>query len=162
MPEREARQNAVAIFHVNLNCSDLGRTTAFYELIGFREVNPLADTRSFAEIGLAPLLRVPADCAARARLMMLGDDARATRLDLIEWTTPPTRGAMPRDLTHMGVHRLCIRVRDAREMHARLTEAGYEAFSEPAEIDMGGTRQVIFCCADPDGLAVEFMEFLRD
>jgi hypothetical protein len=29
-------------------------------------------------------------------------------------------------------------------------------------IDMGGTRQKVFCCADPDGFAVEFMEFLRE
>lgn len=156
------RENAVAIFHVNLNCSDLARSTAFYELVGFREINPLADTRSFAEIGLSPLLRVPEGCVAKARLMILGDDARATRLDLIEWTTPPTRGTMPRDLTHMGIHRLCIRLRDAHEMHRRLTGAGYEAYSEPAMIDMGGTRQIIFCCADPDGLAVEFMQFVRD
>jgi glyoxylase I family protein len=160
--EQHGRPNAVSIFHVNLNCADLDRTTAFYELVGFREVNALADTRSFAEIGLSPLLRVPEGCSARARLMMLGDDERATRLDLIEWTEPRTRGTMPRDLTHMGVNRICLRVRDAFEMHDRLTAAGHEAFTPPALIDMGGTRQYIFCVADPDGMAIEFMQFVRE
>jgi catechol 2,3-dioxygenase-like lactoylglutathione lyase family enzyme len=159
--------NAVGIFHVNLNCTDLERSTAFYELIGFRVITdfddvPAAERRSFDEIGLAPILRVPAGCAARARLLMLGDDPRATRLDLIEWTQPPTHGTLPGDLTAVGVARLCLRVRDASAMHARLAAAGHDVFTEPVEIDMGGTRQKVFCCADPDGFAVEFMEFLRD
>lgn len=158
--------NAVAIFHINMNCTDLEKSTAFYELVGFREVNPLRDDaerqRTFGEIGLGPILRVPEDSEARARLMMLGDDHRATRLDLVQWTKPATEGRMPGNLTAVGIHRLCLRVRDAAEMHRRLTAAGYEAFSPPILIDMGGTRQYVFCCADPDGLAVEFMQFVRD
>jgi len=159
------RPNAVAIFHVNLNCTDLDASARFYELIGFRTIidfEDLDDDRSFAEIGLSPIMRVPDDCEARARFLALGNDDRATRLDLIEWTRPPTGGALPRDLTAVGVARLCLRVRDADEMHGRLAGAGYDCFDAPRTITMGGTRQKVFCCADPDGFAVEFMEFLRD
>ena len=164
---RPVLANAIGIFHVNLNCTDLERSTAFYELIGFRVVMdfgdvPLAERRSFDEIGLGPILRVPGGADAKARLLMLGDDARATRLDLIQWTTPPTTGRLPGDLTALGIQRLCLRVRDAGEMHARLAAAGHDCFAPPLQIDMGGTRQRVFCCADPDGFAVEFMQFLAD
>ena len=165
MPVLNKQPNAVAIFHVNLNCTDLDASTRFYELIGFRTIidfDDAGDGRSFAEIGLSPILRVPEGCEARARFLMLGDDMRATRLDLIQWTRPPTTGRLPVDLTAVGVPRLCLRVRDAEAMHARLADAGYEVFASPKEIEMGGTRQRVFCCADPDGVAVEFMEFVRE
>ena len=165
MPHVQDKPNAVAIFHVNVNCTDLDRSTRFYELVGFRTIVDFAevdDGRSFAEIGLSPILRVPQDCEARARFLMLGDDMRATRLDLIQWTRPPTTGRLPVDLTAVGVPRMCLRVRDAEAMHARLADAGYDVFAPPRLIEMGGTRQKVFCCADPDGLAVEFMEFLRE
>lgn len=63
-------QNALQIFHVNLNCADLDRSRAFYELIGFEAVNDFnSDDRTFAEIGLSPILKMPDDCEARAVLM---------------------------------------------------------------------------------------------
>lgn len=162
--EAPAKPNAVAIFHVNLNCTDLERSTAFYELIGFRPVIDFAQVpgeppRSFSDIGLPPIFRVPEGSDARARFLMLGEDPRATRLDLIQWTSPPTTGRLPGDLSAVGVARLCLRIRDADAMHARLQAAGHDVFTPPTLIDMGGTRQRVFCCADPDGFVVEFMEF---
>ena len=165
MTDDAPRPNATAIFHVNLNCTDLDSSTAFYQLIGFRVVMdfdavPAHARRGFEEIGLGPILRLPAGADAKARLMMLGEDDRATRLDLIQWTSPATSGRLAGDLTALGVQRLCLRVRDATEMHARLAAAGHAGFAPPSEIDMGGTRQLVFCCADPDGFTVEFMQFL--
>ena len=80
------RPNAVGIFHVNLNCTNLKASQAFYELIGFNTIKDFADIgddRSFAEIGLSPILRVPPDCEAKAIFLALGDSPHATRLDLI-------------------------------------------------------------------------------
>jgi catechol 2,3-dioxygenase-like lactoylglutathione lyase family enzyme len=165
MDRPAAQPNAVGIFHINLNCTNLDSSTAFYELIGFRTIidfNAVGGGRSFADVGLSPILRVPEDCEALARFLILGDDMRATRLDLIQWTRPPTTGRLPVDLTAVGVPRMCLRVRDAEAMYARLAEAGHTVFAPPRVIDMGGTRQKVFCCADPDGFAVEFMEFLRE
>ena len=69
--------NALQIFHLNLNCSDLDQSRAFYELIGFKVVNDLGtDAQSFAEIGLPPILRLPEDCDARAVLMAVAPDAQ--------------------------------------------------------------------------------------
>jgi glyoxylase I family protein len=158
--------NALQIFHVNLNCSDLDTSRAFYELIGFEVVNAFEadgapDTRSFGEIGLAPILRMPENCDARAVLMALSDDPRATRLDLIEWKTPGSESLPKGDLARIGFGRLCLKVRDCKGLHDRLVAAGHEPYSVPLEINMGGTRQLVFCVDDPDGTVVEFMQFLK-
>ncbi len=154
--------NALQIFHVNLNCSDLDRSRAFYELIGFEVVNHFpADPQSFAEIALAPTLRLPDDCDARAVLMALSDDPRATRLDLIEWQRPESERVPKGDLARIGFGRLCLKVRNCQDLHDRLTAAGHRPYSAPREISMGGTRQLVFCTDDPDGTVVEFMQFLK-
>lgn len=161
------RPNALQIFHVNFNCSDLERSRIFYESIGFKVVNDFSQpaaagtARSFAEIGLAPMLRLPADCDARAILMALTEDARTTRLDLIEWIRPKSDPAVRGDLARIGFGRLCLKVKDAEALHRRLVDDGRVVYSEPILIDMGGTRQLCFCCEDPDGVVVEFMQFLK-
>jgi glyoxylase I family protein len=159
-------QNALQIFHVNINCSDLERSQAFYELIGFQVVNAFVegdepDTRSFAEIGLSPILRMPDDCDARAVLMALSDDPRATRLDLIEWTRPDSERVSKGDLARIGFGRLCLKVRNCQVLHDKLVAAGHEPYREPLQIRMGGTQQLVFCVGDPDGTVIEFMQFLK-
>lgn len=162
-----AQLNALQIFHVNINCSNLDRSRAFYELLGFQVVNdfkePAQDggSRSFAEIGLAPILNLPADCDARALLMALSDDPRATRLDLIEWVRPRSSQPAKGNLAQIGFGRFCLKVRDCWDLHDRLVRDGQVVYTPPVLIEMGGTRQLCFCCEDPDGVVVEFMQFLR-
>ena len=162
-------QNALQVFHLNINCSNLERSRAFYELIGYRVVNDFsaspksgARPKTFAELGLAPILRMPDDCEARALLLALSDDPRAPRLDLIEWTRPKSVPRQRGDLAQIGFGRLCLKVRDGQDLHDRLTAAGHAVYSPPILLDMGGTRQLVFCCEDPDGIVVEFMQFQRD
>ena len=66
------------------------------------------------------------------------------------------------DLARIGFGRLCLKVRDCQVLHDRLTAAGHVVYGAPVLFDMGGTRQLVFCCEDPDGIVVEFMQFLRD
>ena len=168
LAEESGGVNTLQVFHINLNCTNLERTIAFYELLGFRVVNEFDQTKpgekapSFAEIGLAPILGLPHDCEARAALMALTDDPRGIRLDLIEWQHPKSDPTTRTDLAQIGFGRLCLKNRDAWAMHRRLIEAGRSPYSEPTLITMGGTRQWVFCCEDPDGIVVEFMQFLRD
>lgn len=159
------RPNALQIFHVNVNCSNLERSRAFYELIGFRDYLDFAAVdrgRSFGEIGLGPLFRMPPDIDGRATFLVLGDDPWATRLDLIEWQQPRSESAGKRTLAHLGIARICLKVRDCAALHAKLSAAGYECYSAPGFIEMGGSRQYVFCCEDPDGVVIEFMQFVRD
>ena len=161
------RQNALQFFHVNFNCTDLDRSRAFYESIGFKVVNDFSEPgpdgrmRTFAEMGLAPMLKLPADCDARALLMALSDDPRATRLDLIEWIRPKSLRPPRGDLAQIGFGRFCLKVRDCQGLYDRLVRDGRTVYSPPIHLDMGGTRQFCFCAEDPDGIVVEFMQFLR-
>ena len=43
----------------------------------------------------------------------------------------------------------------------KLVAAGHAPYSAPLPIEMGGTRQLVFCVDDPDGTVVEFMQFLK-
>lgn len=162
--EKPGKPNALQIFHVNVNCSDFDRSLAFYKLIGFAEVLNFAeidDQRSFGEIGLGSLFRMPDTIDGRATFLALGDDKWATRLDLIEWTAPSPQPVPKRTLAHLGVARICLKVRNCFELHGKLKGAGYDVYSEPGLIRMGGSEQYVFCCEDPDGVVIEFMQFVR-
>ena len=161
----EPRANALQIFHINVNCSDFERSLAFYKLIGFREYldfSAVDDGRTFGEIGLGPLFRMPDNIDGRATFLTLGDDKWATRLDLIEWKQPKSASTGKRTLSHLGIARICLKIRDCADLYAKLKAAGYDVYSEPGLIDMGGSRQYVFCCEDPDGVVIEFMQFVRE
>jgi len=164
--QQSADRNLLQIYHININCSNLERTVAFYELLGFRKIVDFQDpiegaSTDFAEIGLGPILSLPDDLAGRAVLMAAGDDPRATRLDIIEWTNPIQRGAPRLGLAQPGVARIALKVRDATAIHGALVAAGHEPYSEPVRIAMAGTPFLVFCVEDPDGTVIEFMQFAR-
>lgn len=156
--------NVLQMYHVNINCSDFDRSLAFYELLGFRQTIDFtqhdgAPTPSFGAMGLGPVLGLPDDCAGRAALLTLGDDPRATRLDLIEWTRPRADGSRRLDLAQLGFARLCLKVKDCRPLYETLKAHGFKVYSEPTIIGLAGARQMVFCCEDPDGTVIEFMQF---
>lgn len=158
------KPNVLQIYHVNINCSDFDRALAFYELIGFRQIVDLnemdgAPLPTLGEQGLGPVLGLPANCAGRAALLALGGDPRATRLDLIEWTAPRSPPKAPSDLSHLGIARLCLKVRDAQSLYETLTAHGYKTYSPPTLIELAGVREWVFCVEDPDGTVIEFMQF---
>lgn len=161
-----AESNLLQIFHININCSDLERTIAFYSLIGFHVAVDLREPVDglpidFAEIGLAPALALPCDLSGRAVLMAASDDPRGTTLDIIEWTSPIQTGEPRVGLAQPGVGRVALKVRDASAMHRLLVEHGARPYSEPIRVVMAGAPFLVFCVEDPDGMVVEIMQFLR-
>lgn len=150
-----------SFFHINVNCTDFERSLAFYRLIGFEIVNEFSGDASFGEVGLGPVLRLPEDCAARAVLMKLRGDRHGPRLDLIEWKTPLEPAPPSRTLAQPGIGRICLRTFDAQAVHERLSRAGHICYTPPASIVLGGSVISVFCAEDPDGVVIEFMQFLR-
>ena len=151
-------------FHVNVNCSDLDRSLAFYKAIGFKEVQDFGETGkqenpTLGNEALGPVLGLPVGLKARARLLMLDENPRSTRLDLIQWIEPRPEGSPYPHLTHLGIARICFKVRDIDDLYRAVCEAGGKPFTEPLMIEMGGTRQKVFCVPDPDGTILEFMDF---
>jgi catechol 2,3-dioxygenase-like lactoylglutathione lyase family enzyme len=153
-----------AIFHVNVNCTDFERSLAFYRLIGFEKILDFADApgppRSFGQTGLGPVLGLPDDCDGRAALLALSGDSGATRLDLIEWKTPRPPAERRKNLAQPGIARICLKTSDCDAVHARLGAAGHVAYSAPTRVHLGGGWIKVFCCEDPDGTVIEFMQFL--
>jgi glyoxylase I family protein len=151
-------------FHVNVNCTDFAKSLAFYELIGFEKILDFDDVpgpkRSFGEVGLGPVLGLPGDCDGRAALLALSGESGATRLDLIEWRQPRPAAERRKNLAQPGIARICLKTSDCDAVHARLSAAGYVAYSAPTRIHLGGGWIKVFCCEDPDGAVIEFMQFL--
>jgi catechol 2,3-dioxygenase-like lactoylglutathione lyase family enzyme len=142
------------VFHINVNCTDLDRSRAFYELVGFQVVVELG------EGGSADMLRglgLPSGGRAKAVLMMLEPDKpRGTRIDLIQWTLPPTHGTTAADLAHVGAVRIALWTIGIDEEVARLGDAGVEFMSDVVAMP-DGTK---FCCfKDPDGTVLELIDF---
>jgi glyoxylase I family protein len=142
------------VFHVNVNCTDLDRSRAFYELVGFEVAVELGVG------GTKDMLRglgMPEGSKAKALLMMLEPDKpRSTRLDLIQWIDPPTKGANAEDLAHVGAVRIALWTIGIDAEYERLVAAGVEFLSEPVAMGPG----VRFCCfRDPDGMVLELIDF---
>lgn len=144
------------VFHINVNCTDLDRSRAFYELVGFKVVVELG-------VGGAPSmvegLGLPAGSKAKAVLMMLEPDKpRGTRIDLIQWLEPATKGSTPADLAHVGAVRIALWTIGIDEEYERLRQAGVE-FMSPV-VSMGGGNPTRFVCfKDPDGTVLELIDF---
>ena len=116
-----------SIFHINVNCTNFDRSLQFYETLGFRIV------RDLNEVGgekLSAGLRIP-NGRGRAALLILGDNPRVTRLDLIEWKNPPTAGRAHPNLWHAGMCRIALRTRTLLEDYESLKNKGIEFWSEP-------------------------------
>lgn len=164
--QKAARKDVHRFFHINVNCTDFDRSVAFYQAVGFEIVldfdNQPGPRRSFGEIGLGPILRLPETADARACLMALQpDDMSAMRLDLLEWKSPIEAPERRTSLAQPGVARICLKTFDAHAVHDRLAALGYDPYTRPIRIRMGPSDIKVFCCEDPDGVVIEFMEFLR-
>jgi glyoxylase I family protein len=142
---------ALQIYHVNINCTNLERSLAFYQMLGFREVIDIP-AGHLPGLGLDPAV-------GRAKLLRLGDDPRGTLIDLIEWQTPNPHGAPYADLGHTGIARLCLRVRGLAAMVTELRSRGVQFISDPVSPGLAGGQQTFVCFYDPDGAVLELMEF---
>jgi glyoxylase I family protein len=103
-------------------------------------------------------LNIP-NSLARAALLALSDDPRATRIDLIEWKKPHTEGVPYPHLYHAGAARIALFTKNIDEEYSRLKENGVEMVSEPVVIRFGNKAGAkFFCFKDPDGTFLELIE----
>lgn len=140
-------------FHVNINVTDLERSIAFYRLFGFevvfrQELDPETSERT-------------APAFARERnveyaLVRIGDDPRATCLDLVQWKTRPTEGRPYELSNNAGMYRILVHVEDAEAPLAALAE-GVTPMGEVirATAVPGQPAATMFCVKDRDGTVVE-------
>lgn len=144
--------DATCVYHVNVNCTDLDRSLAFYrDLVGLDTVSRTAPTapQPGAAFGLD---QVQWD----AWIMQGADGFDGVVLDLLEWKVPPPAGEPPAGISQLGFNRLIISSPDLDDLHHRLREAGADVWSEPTAI-VPDTEDRQFICSDPDGTAIQFV-----
>ena len=145
-----------SIFHININCTNFERSFEFYRKLGFKVIRDLGEG---ALRKINPGLRLPVEARARAVLMILGDDPRSTRIDLIEWKDPRTEGRAYPNLLHAGMARIALRTKTLREDYAALKAQGIAFWGEPILLKLKNGKEVGFvCCEDPDGTVIELIQ----
>ena len=140
--------------HVNINCTDVDRSVAFYETIGFSIIhvfgdNPRSRLDPDAELGEEMSF---GDATMRGAIMGTTEDPRSeTKLELVEWVEPATEAAPAKGQLAAGVSRIAIRTKGLLDHVRRLKEAGVQFEQEPTEIDVVGARRFALL-RDPDGV----------
>lgn len=145
------------LLHVNLNCRDLDRSSAWY-----REVLGLAPLLARSEPGAVDGagLGFAGDCRFRADFLAIPGNPDLI-VDLLEWLDPAPVGKPAEQANQLGWFRLAYLVEDARACCAELDRLGV-AHSGPRWLEMGpgipidGLHAVFF--RDPDGACLELIE----
>lgn len=144
------------IFHVNINCTNFERSLEFYKTLGFKVIRDLGEG-AMKRINVG--LRMPPEAVGRAVLMILGDNPRSTRIDLIQWKGPNTEGRAYPHLWHAGMCRIALRTRTLKKDYDDLKAKGIEFWTEPIMFMLkDGKEEGFVCCSDPDGTVIELIQ----
>lgn len=141
-------------FHANIVVRNLDRSIKFYEQLGFKVVDgPFEiDGNDFG-----PMLGF-GYAKVRAVFMRVGDDPKATMLDVLEFLDPVSKEAPYRSLNNPGIARLCFKVDDIHRTYEDLKKMGVEFVSPPRVKEGDGKRVTMFCFKDPDGTFLEIID----
>jgi catechol 2,3-dioxygenase-like lactoylglutathione lyase family enzyme len=135
------------VHHTGITVSDLDRSVAFYEQLGFDVVERMEEEGDEVERGVG----VP---GARLRVAML--EGPNSRLELIEYLEP-SNGPAPHPNNGIGAAHVCLEVEDVDAAVAELREQGIEFLTDPITHE-AGIRWVY--ARDPDGITAELLQVL--
>jgi catechol 2,3-dioxygenase-like lactoylglutathione lyase family enzyme len=152
------RVPALESIHVNMNCSDLEKSLAWYtgnlglEITGHAAPGPQAG----ATFGFA------GDCEWEAYFLSLPDQRGVFTLDLLQWKRPAPVGRPYDSANNLGIYRVALVVDDIHQCYQTLSANGVSCSGPPVKLDMGpevpvtGLWALFF--ADPDGACIELIE----
>jgi len=143
--------------HVGVCCSDLERSTRFYEqVLGFRQLFTV-------ELGGQVAATMEVDGRFLSRMLARDE----LRLELLQWLDPaPTGDGARRSMTALGLTHLAFRVDSVEELYEVAERAGGAA--HPATLSRlpgagdGGRDVEMVYLTDPDGTRVELMAGVPD
>jgi len=168
-------------FHFNVVCSDFDKSYDFYtQVVGMQPLtSSSAKTASGADgdrssrTGMRPgegrpkpgdapevadLLGFTGSGEYRGAFLYFGAHASGPYIDLLEWKDPlPPVERSPRNI---GLSRVCIQVDNLDKHLARLEKHGVPLVTAPKEFVLGVTRVRVVCFRDPDGVLLEYLEYL--
>ena len=141
------------IFHFNINCTNIERTLAFYQLLGFRVIIDFREGMASQEMADSFGMKT---ANLKGVHLRLGDAPDATRIDLLEFIDPPPTGQPYPHLGHTGIARMCLKTTDIQRDYQELSAKGIKFLTEPKKLP--GTTVSIVCFKDPDGTFLELLE----
>ncbi len=142
------------LVHVNLHVTDLERSIDFYERLGWKVMFDLG-RREPVDLGSGE--------EASAVVLSLGDDPRCTtKIELMQYVSPPATPKPPQPRHEAGTHRIAMRVKDLDATLADFRAHGIEIRDDPHEVRSMGGRQRFVLFTDPDGNLLELIELYRD
>jgi lactoylglutathione lyase len=131
--------------HVGVCCSDLERSTAFYEqVLGFEQVFTM-------EMSVPETMEV--DGTFLSRMLRRGD----MRLELLQWlSASPAGDGSRRSMLERGLTHLAFRVDSYDDLFARVEEHGGTVHGQTLSSVADGAVQLVYV-TDPDGVRLELM-----
>ena len=132
--------------HVGVCCTDLERSTAFYEqVLGF--------TQLFT-VELGPEVAATMEVEGRFLSRMLRRDDM--RLELLQWVSvDPTGDGQRRSMLGLGLTHLAFRVTSVEDLYDVVERAGGTTHPATKTVLEGGVELVYV--TDPDGVRIELM-----
>jgi catechol 2,3-dioxygenase-like lactoylglutathione lyase family enzyme len=144
----------VRLSHVAVNCTDLARSSEFYQrIMGLRVVLDLTPPPLPGR-----LFRLDGEVQLHAQL--LRDDTSGFAVELIQWLTPTAKRWGFRKANELGIFRMAWVTRSIDADYQALLRAGTCCYSPPAALSMGpgipDLRALFF--DDPDAVCLELIE----
>jgi Lactoylglutathione lyase and related lyases len=142
------------IFHLNINCSNLAASRAFY-VEGIGLVEGVRTTPDEVQPGTAFGL----DRARWDAWILVGANGfDGGAIDLLEWHEPRPTGAPPTDVVEAGFQRVGVNVSDRDLAIANIGALDPTVLGEPTGPLLDGRPVRRELVRDPDGVAVELIE----
>lgn len=147
-------------WHVGINVTDLDRSIAFYELLGFR----LLEDKHVETPTVGAAFMVEGGDHLRFAHMRIGESESEAMLDLVQWINPPMPGRAEPSLSHPGLCRFSIITDDVDAEYERLTQAGVRFLQPPhvARPDGAARGWKLLFGEDPDGTLFHFIGLVGD
>jgi catechol 2,3-dioxygenase-like lactoylglutathione lyase family enzyme len=144
------------LFHIAINSTDLERSVAFYQRLGFR----VMAEREVHNEQVKAAFAVPTGDLRFVHLK-LGDAEEATLLDIVQWGGEGTADGDATPPQHQrGITRFAVLTDDTDAVHRSLSADGVRFLTEPTTVMTPEGGWKVCLALDPDGVVVQITELV--
>ena len=144
------------LFHIAINSTDLDRSVAFYERLGFEAVSD----REVHNEKVKEAFGVPTGDLRFVHLR-LGDDEQATLLDIVQWGGEGTAEGTGTPAQHQrGITRFAVLTDDTERVYRELSDSGVEFATRPTTVMTPEGGWKVALAVDPDGVVIQITELV--
>ncbi len=144
------------LFHIAINSTDLERSVAFYQRLGFQV---MAD-REVHNDQVKAAFNVPTGDLRFVHLK-LGDAEEATLLDIVQWGGEGTADGDATPPQHQrGITRFAVLTDDTDAVHRSLAADSVQFLTEPTTVMTPDGGWKVALAVDPDGVVVQITQLL--